>query len=178
MSATKFSYNAPADAAGAAELRRVKALATLVLAGTLALFVTAKMLLPLHPVFGFVAAFAEAATIGGLADWYAVVALFRRPLGLTRRIHRGAFSRSSTRGSQAAADRFRLVHCRLAARPQAQHRSRPLHASAVARSIQCDRNIGPDGVHYPSHQHPVAVDRSRPARGRYAARVRAGGPSS
>jgi uncharacterized membrane-anchored protein YjiN (DUF445 family) len=35
-----------------------------------------------HPVFGFIAAFAEAATIGGLADWYAVVALFKRPLGL------------------------------------------------------------------------------------------------
>ena len=32
--------------------------------------------------FGFLAAFAEAAAIGGLADWYAVVALFRRPLGL------------------------------------------------------------------------------------------------
>jgi uncharacterized membrane-anchored protein YjiN (DUF445 family) len=40
------------------------------------------VLLPLHPAFGFVAAFAEAATIGGLADWYAVVALFRRPFGL------------------------------------------------------------------------------------------------
>jgi uncharacterized membrane-anchored protein YjiN (DUF445 family) len=77
-----FSFDAPGDAARAAELRRVKALATLVLAGTLALFVTAKALLPLHPMFGFVAAFAEAATIGGLADWYAVVALFRRPLGL------------------------------------------------------------------------------------------------
>jgi uncharacterized membrane-anchored protein YjiN (DUF445 family) len=77
-----FVIDAPGDAARAAELRRVKALATLVLAGTLALFVTAKMLLPLHPIFGFVAAFAEAATIGGLADWYAVVALFRRPLGL------------------------------------------------------------------------------------------------
>src|SRR5207244_5589916 len=64
------------------ELRRVKALATLVLGGTLTLFVTAKALLPLHPIFGFIAAFAEAATIGGLADWYAVVALFRRPLGL------------------------------------------------------------------------------------------------
>jgi uncharacterized membrane-anchored protein YjiN (DUF445 family) len=76
-----FSF-APGDAARAAELRRVKALATLVLAATLALFVAAKMLLPVHPVFGFVAAFAEAATIGGLADWYAVVALFRRPLGL------------------------------------------------------------------------------------------------
>src|SRR5690349_20747938 len=77
-----FSFDAPGDAARAAELRRVKAMATLVLAGTLALFVTAKMLLPVHPVFGFIAAFAEAATIGGLADWYAVVALFRRPLGL------------------------------------------------------------------------------------------------
>jgi uncharacterized membrane-anchored protein YjiN (DUF445 family) len=77
-----FSFEAPGDAARAAELRRVKVLATLVLTGTLALFVTAKMLLPVHPVFGFVAAFAEAATIGGLADWYAVVALFRRPLGL------------------------------------------------------------------------------------------------
>jgi uncharacterized membrane-anchored protein YjiN (DUF445 family) len=77
-----FSFDAPADAVRAAELRRVKGLATLVLAGTLALFVTAKMLLPIHPVFGFIAAFAEAATIGGLADWYAVVALFKRPLGL------------------------------------------------------------------------------------------------
>ncbi|MFZ2159101.1 MAG: DUF445 domain-containing protein, partial [Bradyrhizobium sp.] len=48
----------------------------------LALFITAKSLLHVHPVFGFVAAFAEAATIGGLADWYAVVALFKRPLGL------------------------------------------------------------------------------------------------
>src|SRR6202048_426413 len=77
-----FSFDTPGDAARAAELRRVKALATLVLVGTLALFVTAKALVPVHPPFRFVAAFAEAATIGGLADWYAVVALFRRPLGL------------------------------------------------------------------------------------------------
>jgi uncharacterized membrane-anchored protein YjiN (DUF445 family) len=77
-----FSFATSADAARAAELRRVKLLATSVLAATLALFVTAKLLLPAHPAFGFVAAFAEAATIGGLADWYAVVALFRRPLGL------------------------------------------------------------------------------------------------
>jgi uncharacterized membrane-anchored protein YjiN (DUF445 family) len=79
---TTFSFDVPGDAARAAELRRVKRLATLVLAGTLALFVTARLLLPYHPAFGFVAAFAEAATIGGLADWYAVVALFKRPLGL------------------------------------------------------------------------------------------------
>lgn len=77
-----FSFDTPGDAERAAELRRVKALATLVLASALALFVVAKWLLPVHPAFGFIAAFAEAATIGGLADWYAVVALFKRPLGL------------------------------------------------------------------------------------------------
>jgi len=35
-----------------------------------------------HPVFGYVRAFAEAAMVGGLADWFAVTALFRHPLGL------------------------------------------------------------------------------------------------
>src|ERR1044071_530756 len=82
MPAATSSFASLADAARAAELRRVKALATLVLAATLTLFIAAKSLLHIHPVFGFIAAFAEAATIGGLADWYAVVALFRRPLGL------------------------------------------------------------------------------------------------
>src|SRR6202161_3181139 len=77
-----FSFSSPGDAARAAELRRVKTLATLVLAGTLALFVAAKTLLHVHPAFVFVAACAEAETIGGRAAWYAVVALFRRPLGL------------------------------------------------------------------------------------------------
>ena len=77
-----FVVDTPADAQRAAELRRVKLLATLVLVATFAIFITARVLLPLHPAFGFLAAFAEAATIGGLADWYAVVALFRRPLGL------------------------------------------------------------------------------------------------
>ncbi|MCU6325881.1 DUF445 family protein, partial [Enterobacter quasiroggenkampii] len=70
------------DIARAAELRRVKALATLVLVGCVVVLVIAKVMERAHPGFGFLAAFAEAATIGGLADWYAVVALFRRPLGL------------------------------------------------------------------------------------------------
>lgn len=83
MIANGFSgLSGPGDAARAADLRRVKAIAALVLAACLAIFIVAKILLPVHPAFGFVAAFAEAATIGGLADWYAVVALFRRPLGL------------------------------------------------------------------------------------------------
>ncbi len=33
-------------------------------------------------IVGFVRAFAEAAMVGGLADWFAVTALFRHPLGL------------------------------------------------------------------------------------------------
>jgi uncharacterized membrane-anchored protein YjiN (DUF445 family) len=35
-----------------------------------------------HPAWGYVHAFAEAAMVGGLADWFAVTALFRHPLGL------------------------------------------------------------------------------------------------
>jgi uncharacterized membrane-anchored protein YjiN (DUF445 family) len=35
-----------------------------------------------HPVIPWLRAFAEAAMVGGLADWFAVTALFRRPLGL------------------------------------------------------------------------------------------------
>jgi len=34
------------------------------------------------PGWGYLRAFAEAAMVGGLADWFAVTALFRRPLGL------------------------------------------------------------------------------------------------
>jgi uncharacterized membrane-anchored protein YjiN (DUF445 family) len=36
----------------------------------------------LHPAMGYVAAFSEAAVVGAMADWFAVVALFRHPLHL------------------------------------------------------------------------------------------------
>jgi uncharacterized membrane-anchored protein YjiN (DUF445 family) len=45
-------------------------------------FFAARALEPAHPGWGFVRAFAEAAMVGGLADWFAVTALFRHPLGL------------------------------------------------------------------------------------------------
>lgn len=70
------------DAERARSLRRVKVTATLLLVATAALFVIARHFEPMHWAWGYVAAFAAAATVGGLADWYAVVALFRRPLGL------------------------------------------------------------------------------------------------
>jgi uncharacterized membrane-anchored protein YjiN (DUF445 family) len=75
------------DVQRAAELRRVKMLANAVLAGALAVLLFARTMMGRHPAFGFVAAFAEAAAIGGLADWYAVVALFRHPLGLPITTH-------------------------------------------------------------------------------------------
>ena len=65
-----------------AALRLTKLVATGALALCVAIFLTCRALEPRWPWLGFVRAFAEAATIGGLADWYAVVALFRRPLGL------------------------------------------------------------------------------------------------
>ena len=47
-----------------------------------AVFVAARALEPRYPWLSFVKAFAEAAMVGGLADWFAVTALFRHPLGL------------------------------------------------------------------------------------------------
>ncbi|TPL95344.1 DUF445 domain-containing protein [Mesorhizobium sp. B2-3-12] len=72
-----------ADAAAKlSALRRTKFVATAALALCVLVFALAKSFQGSYPWLGFVAAFAEAATIGGLADWYAVVALFKRPLGL------------------------------------------------------------------------------------------------
>jgi uncharacterized membrane-anchored protein YjiN (DUF445 family) len=46
------------------------------------LFAVTRSLEPAYPWLGYVKAFAEAAMVGGLADWFAVTALFRHPLGL------------------------------------------------------------------------------------------------
>jgi uncharacterized membrane-anchored protein YjiN (DUF445 family) len=70
------------DADRSRALRRIKLAAALLIACTGTLFLVARHFEPMHWAWGYVAAFAAAATVGGLADWYAVVALFRRPLGL------------------------------------------------------------------------------------------------
>lgn len=46
------------------------------------IYAVAKSQQETHAAWGFVRAFAEAAMVGGLADWFAVTALFRHPLGL------------------------------------------------------------------------------------------------
>ena len=63
--------------------RRMRWTATGLLAAmALVFFSTHAVALTGHPAWGYVNAFAEAAMVGGLADWFAVTALFRHPLGL------------------------------------------------------------------------------------------------
>lgn len=60
-----------------AELRQSKGLALSFLGGAAALFVLS-LFLPMNWWSGLLKAFAEAAMVGALADWFAVAALFRR----------------------------------------------------------------------------------------------------
>ncbi|HST36172.1 MAG TPA: DUF445 domain-containing protein [Allosphingosinicella sp.] len=64
------------------DARGMRALATAMLAAMAALFIAVTRLADAHPAWGFVRAFAEAGLVGGIADWFAVTALFRHPLGL------------------------------------------------------------------------------------------------
>ncbi len=73
-----MTLSAP-DEARLRGLRRMRAVAL-----GLLLFAAAVYVLTLHRDggWGYVNAAAEAAMVGALADWFAVTALFRRPLGL------------------------------------------------------------------------------------------------
>lgn len=62
--------------------RRMRLTATAMLVFMAVLFVIAEWRTGTGPFWGYLRAFAEAAMVGGLADWFAVTALFRRPLGL------------------------------------------------------------------------------------------------
>ncbi|HEX7236716.1 MAG TPA: DUF445 family protein [Gammaproteobacteria bacterium] len=63
-------------------LRRMRVFATALLAVMAVVFVGTTWFASPTPYLGAIRAFAEAALVGGLADWFAVTALFRRPLGL------------------------------------------------------------------------------------------------
>ncbi len=56
--------------------------ATGLLVAMAALFLIARLLVHTNPAWSWLLAFSEAAMVGGLADWFAVTALFRHPLGL------------------------------------------------------------------------------------------------
>ena len=66
----------------ARKLRKVRTIATLLLVTAAVVFVLASLNVARYPWLAYVKAFSEAAMVGALADWFAVVALFRHPLGL------------------------------------------------------------------------------------------------
>ena len=63
-------------------LRRMKLFAGGLLVFAAVVYVLCLTLTDGHGVWGYVQAMAEAAMVGGLADWFAVTALFRHPLGI------------------------------------------------------------------------------------------------
>jgi len=69
-------------AARTRRLRSMQRLATAMLVAVAALYVVARVFEARHPAIGYIRAFCEAAMVGGLADWFAVTALFRHPLGV------------------------------------------------------------------------------------------------
>ena len=64
------------------QLTTMKRRATGLLVAAFVVYVIARALETRWPGFGFLRATAEAAMVGGLADWFAVTALFRYPMGL------------------------------------------------------------------------------------------------
>ncbi|MGW4928844.1 DUF445 domain-containing protein [Agromyces sp. NPDC004153] len=72
----------PTDAERLAALRRMKRVATSLLLVAAVVFAVSFALQDEVPWLGFVRAAAEGAMVGAIADWFAVTALFRYPLGL------------------------------------------------------------------------------------------------
>ncbi len=78
-SASLADYDDPAKAK---ELSRMKTGATALLLFATGLWILFQVVDDDGTLFGYLAAAAEAAMIGGLADWFAVTALFRHPLAI------------------------------------------------------------------------------------------------
>jgi uncharacterized membrane-anchored protein YjiN (DUF445 family) len=79
-----------------ADLRRMRVIATLLLVVMTVVFVATSFAQVQWEWLAYVRAFAEAGMVGACADWFAVVALFRRPLGLPIP-HTGIVPRNKTR---------------------------------------------------------------------------------
>lgn len=76
-----ITRSALASQARRAQLRRMKIAALALLVAMISGFITSHVMGG-QGAWAWVRAFCEAATVGALADWFAVVALFRRPMGL------------------------------------------------------------------------------------------------
>ncbi|MGA9321626.1 MAG: DUF445 family protein [Xanthobacteraceae bacterium] len=84
---TEVATTSPPQANGTVDprragLRRMRLVATLLLVLMAAVFIATSMVKVDWIWIPYVRAFAEAAMVGACADWFAIVALFRRPFGL------------------------------------------------------------------------------------------------
>jgi uncharacterized membrane-anchored protein YjiN (DUF445 family) len=135
----------PNEAERAAALRRMKVVATGLLGVLAVVFVVSFALQDEYPWLGYVRAAAEGGMVGALADWFAVTALFRHPMGLriphTAIIPRkkdtigeslGSFVQENFLDGDVA--REKLAGIRLAGRAGAWLRQRP-HAERVAAEV-------------------------------------------
>ncbi len=80
--AWRSAVGEPAEDHRVTDLRRMRIIATLLLVAMTAIFIAASFAAFNWPWLGYVRAFAEAGMVGACADWFAVVALFRHPLGI------------------------------------------------------------------------------------------------
>ncbi|MHB8529157.1 MAG: DUF445 domain-containing protein [Caulobacteraceae bacterium] len=122
-------------------LRRMRAIATGLLAVMTAVFVASRTAPAAWVWPPWLAAFAEAAMVGALADWFAVTALFRRPLGLPIP-HTAIVPRNKDRIGAALGDFIagnfltpRLLDARLKRLDPAAHLASWLESPGAARGM-------------------------------------------
>ncbi len=145
MTASPSPWSRPDDAVRQAQLDAMKRQATGLLALAGVVFVGASLYEARYPWLGYVRATAEASLVGGLADWFAVTALFRHPLGLpiphtaivaTRkeRIGRilGTFVQNHFLSREVVAANLRAVR---PAERAARWLADPEHARGIARQV-------------------------------------------
>ena len=78
----KTRWKSGADIAKLDNLRRMQGIALALLLTMVTLLAATSLNIVAYPWTAWLKAFAEAAVVGAVADWFAVVALFRHPLGL------------------------------------------------------------------------------------------------
>jgi uncharacterized membrane-anchored protein YjiN (DUF445 family) len=143
-----------------AELRRMRTIATLLLVLMAAIYLAVRRAPPTWIWAPYLSAFAEAGMVGACADWFAVVALFRRPLGLPiphtavvpenkRRIGAamGRFITNNFLSPRAAIARLSSIDfVGLAAQWLEDERNARAAAAATARAIPYALDLVPKGA--------------------------------
>jgi uncharacterized membrane-anchored protein YjiN (DUF445 family) len=143
-----------------AELRRMRTIATLLLVLMAAIYLAVRRAPPTWIWAPYLGAFAEAGMVGACADWFAVVALFRRPLGLPiphtavvpenkRRIGAamGRFITNNFLSPRAAIARLSSIDfVGLAAQWLEDERNARAAAAATARAIPYALDLVPKGA--------------------------------